>query len=71
MKYEVLGNIFGEPVKCFSSRKRAFGYASKHGNFFVRSCSRTGDYVFYDVSHNWRVHPSFVKLIFSSCLEDF
>lgn len=67
MKYEVLGNIFGEPVKSFSSRKRAFDYASKHSNFFLRSfSSRTGKYEYYDVLHNIRVDPFFVRAVFSA-----
>lgn len=67
MKYEVLGNIYGEPVKSFSSKKRAFDYALKHSNFFLRSfSSRTGDYVYYDVQRGFCVHPSFVKFIYEA-----
>lgn len=65
MKYEVLGNIFGEPVKSFASKKRAFDYARRHSNFFLRSfSSRTGDYVYYDVLRGFRLHPSFVRFIY-------
>lgn len=72
MKYEVLGNTFGEPVKSFSSKKRAFDYAFKHANFFLRSfSSRTGDYVYYDVVRKVRVSAFLVRSIFDAMQKEF